>query len=285
MFGKRVTDATIAAHDLQRQLSPAAEGALIEGLRARLEGRGRCLDAGVGTGAVARPLARTGIPMVGVDVSRPMLDALVTKSGGRAPFPLVRADLVRLPFGNRAFGGAVAANVFHLIADWREAVAELVRVVRPDGLLLVNLGGSDRSELGVALRTRFRDYLGGEHVPEAETAGLRTPADFEACLDRYGVASLAPLEVRDRQTRTLEQMIARLEHNVFAWGSRVDVAALSAAAAATRTWAERHLGPLDAPHSSERTITYRVYRVSARSPATPDNYWGDSGLSRRAQTK
>ncbi|MDP9363688.1 MAG: class I SAM-dependent methyltransferase, partial [Chloroflexota bacterium] len=140
MDDERITEAGIAAHDRQRSLPAEAERAMIEGLRVRLAGRGRCLDAGVGTGAVALPLARAGIPLVGLDRSRAMLGALVAKGDGGPPFPLVRGDLVRLPFVDGAFGAAVAANVFHLIAAWREATAELVRVVGPGGLLLVNLG-------------------------------------------------------------------------------------------------------------------------------------------------
>lgn len=261
MADERMTEAAVAAHDLQRWLPEEAERALIEGLRDRLAGLGRCLDAGVGTGAIALPLARAGVPLVGVDHSRAMLDATVAKAGGRAPFPLVRGDLVRLPFGDGSFGAAIAANVFHLVAAWREAVAEAVRVVRPGGLLLVNLGAVDRSGLGAAVRARFRELLGEADPPEGEAAGPRDAAEFEAVLVRHGVAALAPLEVRAERWWTPEQAIARLEHNPFAWSIGIDPAALRAAGDATRAWAERHVGPLDEPRRSEHVVAYRTYRV------------------------
>jgi hypothetical protein len=61
--------------------------------------------------------------------------------------------------------------------------------------------------------------------------------------------------------RAIISSIVRLEHNPFAWGDEVDPSALRAAAAATRAWAARHLGPLDRPHGSEHAIAYRIYRI------------------------
>lgn len=140
MADDHLDEAAIAAHDRQRRLPVAAQRALVAGLHAHLHARGPCLDAGIGTGSVALPLVEAGIPIVGVDRSGAMLDALRAKAGGTAPLPLVRGDLLQLPFRTAAFGAALVANVFHLIPAWRTAVAELVRVVAPGGLLLVNLG-------------------------------------------------------------------------------------------------------------------------------------------------
>jgi ubiquinone/menaquinone biosynthesis C-methylase UbiE len=251
----------IAAHDRQRQLSEEAQRALISGLCTQLAGRGLCLDAGVGTGSVALPLIRVGVPLVGIDISRAMLAALRAKSDGRVPFPLVQGDVTRLPFRDWTFGAVLAANLFHLIPDWREAVAEIARVLQPGGLLLVNFGGGGGTGQGGRILTKFREYLGGEYTLEGEAAGLQKVEDFDQCLVRYSAATLAPLEVRSRQAWTVEQAIDRLEHNVFAWPGGIDQTALHRAAATTRAWAREHLGPLDEPHLSERTITYRIYQI------------------------
>lgn len=45
-------------------------------------GGGRALEFGIGTGRIALPLARRGIEVFGVDVSRPMLDELAKKPDG-----------------------------------------------------------------------------------------------------------------------------------------------------------------------------------------------------------
>ncbi|MET7476530.1 class I SAM-dependent methyltransferase [Streptomyces sp. NPDC005648] len=51
-------------------------------LLAELAGDGRALEFGVGTGRIALPLARRGIPVHGVDLSRAMVARLRAKPGG-----------------------------------------------------------------------------------------------------------------------------------------------------------------------------------------------------------
>lgn len=258
----------IAAHDRQRLLPAEARHALVAGLRARLDGRGRCLDAGVGTGSVALPLAAAGVPLVGVDLSGAMLDAL-RKAGGAAPFPLVRGDLVRLPFRDAAFGAALVANVFHLIPAWRAAVAEIVRVVVPGGLLLVNLGsGGQDAEVGALVQATFRERLGGAWSGAWPT-GPRDVDAFDACLLARDAVPQPPLTIRTRDTTTLDEVIGRLEHNVFGRPRGIDPILLRRAAAETRSWARDRFGPLDAPRPRERAITYRIYRLPSPTADSP----------------
>jgi SAM-dependent methyltransferase len=51
---------------------------------ADLAGSGRALELGIGTGRVALPLARRGIPVHGIDLSRAMVARLRAKPGGDA---------------------------------------------------------------------------------------------------------------------------------------------------------------------------------------------------------
>jgi SAM-dependent methyltransferase len=53
-------------------------------LLADLAGGGRALELGIGTGRVALPLARRGVPVHGVDMSRAMVARLRAKPGGDA---------------------------------------------------------------------------------------------------------------------------------------------------------------------------------------------------------
>jgi ubiquinone/menaquinone biosynthesis C-methylase UbiE len=252
----------IAAHDRQRQLPAAAQRALIEGLCAHLHGCGLCLDAGVGTGSIALPLVQAGIPVVGVDLSRAMLDALQAKCGGATPLPLIQGDLTQLPFREGAFGAALASNVFHLIPAWQAAVAEFVRVVRPEGILLVNLGTSGQAtEEGRLIIKMFREFLGEAWSTDTDSAGPRNATEFEACVFAHGATMLMPVEIRFRQPSTLSGMINRLEHNVFARPSNIHEAALHRAASATRVWARERFGSLDEPKWSKRLITYRIYQL------------------------
>lgn len=51
---------------------------------AALAGEGRALELGIGTGRIALPLARRGVPVHGIDLSEPMVEQLLAKPGGSA---------------------------------------------------------------------------------------------------------------------------------------------------------------------------------------------------------
>ena len=156
----------------------------------------------------------------------------------------------------------MAASVFHLIPAWQTAVAELVRVVRPGGLLLVNLGGSGpATEEGGQIMTRFRKALEGAWTPAMDAIGPRNVPEFDACVFAHGATMLPSQEVRFRQATTLDEMITRLKHNVLARPATLDDTAVGRAASATRAWARERFGPLDAPRWHERVITYRIYQL------------------------
>jgi SAM-dependent methyltransferase len=95
---------------------------------------GRYLDAGCGTGADANALAvRHGVDVVGVDMS----ETMVEEARRRGLTEAVVADAAALPFADESFDGAWADRVFQHLADPEAALAELVRVVKPGGRLVV----------------------------------------------------------------------------------------------------------------------------------------------------
>jgi len=91
-----------------------------------LHGCRTVLDAGVGTGRFAVPLGSRGFVVVGVDLSLGMMGRARTK-GINA---LVRANVLRLPFVDRAVDAAFMSHVLQLIPDTRTVLGELGRVAR-----------------------------------------------------------------------------------------------------------------------------------------------------------
>jgi SAM-dependent methyltransferase len=59
---------------------------------AKLAGSGRALEFAIGTGRVAVPLANRGIPVTGIELSRPMVEKLRTKAD-EAAIPVVIGDM------------------------------------------------------------------------------------------------------------------------------------------------------------------------------------------------
>ncbi len=101
----------------------------------------RVLDAGCGTGRVAIELARRGFEVVGLDVDPDML----ATARRRAPeLTWVRQDLLRSIEGR--FEVIVAAgNVIPLVSKPAEVVANLAKVLTPDGILIAGFGLDPRN--------------------------------------------------------------------------------------------------------------------------------------------
>ena len=87
--------------------------------------------------------------------------------------PLVQADATRLPFRDGTFGGAVVAHVLHLVSDWRAVVAELRRVVRPGGVLLVTRGRAPGPGCRHEITQRARRLAGWTMPPVDSTTSPR----------------------------------------------------------------------------------------------------------------
>ena len=107
---------------------------------------GPVLELGCGTGRLLLPLAATGLPVTGVDVSPALLERarvkLTTIANGDQ-VTLVEGDLrqLALPTHNFAFAFCTSNTLMHL-ADAIDQLAALERAaahLRPGGLLLIDL--------------------------------------------------------------------------------------------------------------------------------------------------
>ena len=254
-------DRAAGFYDSSRTLSPEGEAWVTKLLGAELAGRGRCLEIGVGTGRVALPLHRSGLPMVGIDISPKMVDRLVEKAGGRPPFPLALADATALPFGDATFGAALAAHVLHLIPPWRQGVVELARVVRPGGVVLVDLtrGGG---QLPLDVRERFATAAGLEQVH----VGLTDFAELDAFFASLGAASRELPNFDEPGQASLEALIASLERGDFSYTWRLDDATRHRAADEVRAWAKATYGSLEKVRATSSTIAWRAYDLPGAGP-------------------
>lgn len=92
------------------------------------------LDLAAGTGTSSAALARTGARVVAADFSLGMM----TQGRRRGvPVPFVGADAERLPFQDDAFDAAVISFGLRNVRNPRAALAEMHRVVRPGGRVVV----------------------------------------------------------------------------------------------------------------------------------------------------
>jgi SAM-dependent methyltransferase len=131
--------------------SMARQGAALDRLITEALGVGghRVLDCACGIGTQSIALARLGRRVIGTDLSAVAVRRAAVEAAARgALFSAAVADMRQLPFPNASFDVIVSADnsIAHLLTpgNLRRALAEMRRVLRPGGLLLLSV----RSELG-----------------------------------------------------------------------------------------------------------------------------------------
>ena len=101
-------------------------------------GPGDVLDAGMGPGRLLVELAARGWTVWGVDISEQMV-ALAAARLPDARGRLTRGSIAELPFEDDRFDAVVATGVIEYLDDPVAGVGELLRVVRPGGVVAVSM--------------------------------------------------------------------------------------------------------------------------------------------------
>jgi SAM-dependent methyltransferase len=244
-------------YDATRRLPSDAHVRLTEILADELAGRGACLEIGVGTGRIALPLRRAGIPLVGTDIAPRMLRRLVDNAGDERPPPLAVADVGALPFRSAAFGAVLSSHVLHLITDWRAAVDEAVRVLRAGAVLLVDFGGNPSAPWGHPAEEVMAEFGVVRRRPGVSVPDL--VAEHLA-----GRATLRPLPTVSLVVeRTLAQDLADWEGQIHSWTWSVEPERMAVACAAVRRWAQERAWPLERRVELERTVRWWAFDLNA----------------------
>lgn len=96
----------------------------------------RILDVGCGSGPLFAALRDRGAVVSGFDSSAKMVELARRRLGDSADLRV--ADLSRpLPFPGGAFDDVIVSLVLHYLEDWAAPLAELRRVLRPGGRLIL----------------------------------------------------------------------------------------------------------------------------------------------------
>jgi SAM-dependent methyltransferase len=103
---------------------------------ARPADHGRVLDVGCGIGSLALVLAERGAhsPVAALDIATPYI-AFARSRPGAAGIGFAVGDASRLPYADSSFAAALAQLALNFVPDAGQAVREMRRVVRPDGVV------------------------------------------------------------------------------------------------------------------------------------------------------
>ena len=133
---------------------------------AELAGDGRALEFAVGTGRVAVPLAERGVPVTGIELSRPMISQLRTKAD-EATIPVIVGDMAAAKAPGRYTLVYLVFNTISNLLTQAEQVAcfgNAARHLTPGGRFVIELGVPELRKLppgqGAAVFHSEPGYIG-----------------------------------------------------------------------------------------------------------------------------
>ncbi|WP_091452764.1 methyltransferase domain-containing protein [Micromonospora inyonensis] len=123
------------------------------------------VDLGCGAGLLAPHLAGKGYRHVGVDLTRSALEQAAAHG-----VTVVNADATAVPLADGCADVVAAGEILEHVPDWRRAVAEACRLLRPGGLLVLDTLNDTALSRLVTVRI-------GERLP-AVPRGIHDPRLF-----------------------------------------------------------------------------------------------------------
>jgi ubiquinone/menaquinone biosynthesis C-methylase UbiE len=138
------------------------------------------LDVGCGTGIFTIDLLAAGSQVTGLEPSLPMLQRAGKKAVGGS-FHMVQGDMRWLPFADGAYDKTVSVTAIEFLGDARGGIAELFRVTKPGGLIVV------ASLNSLSPWAKRREAAAKEGHPIFKQVRFRSPAEM---------ADLVPLPAR-----------------------------------------------------------------------------------------
>jgi SAM-dependent methyltransferase len=243
-------------YDATRAVPPEVIQETVALLSKETSAKQPALEVGIGTGRIGLPFSKAN-EVLGIDISMQMLLKLRDKS---AELPIAQADATRLPFADNSIGSAYAIWVLHLISRWQDALREMLRVVRPGGVVLLTttpggVRGFGEGPWGEIARefgsiTGIERNVGVSYINEIDdfmaTIGIQ---GRDAGTTRYVIDS-APAE-----------MIRRLRENVFSFTWLLEDDARLSAVKEVEERARLRYGDLERPHAHDVSHRWRAYDI------------------------
>ena len=119
------------------------------------------LECACGTGAITVCIAGKCRKLIATDFASGMLKQTARKCRKFNNVSIKKADITNIKCGNNRFDKVVAGNVIHLLPDPGKALAELERVVKPGGKIIIPTY-INMSKKSAGLAVKFVEFLGAD---------------------------------------------------------------------------------------------------------------------------
>ena len=102
----------------------------------------KLLEAGCGTGRILLHLARNGVKCYGIDPSKKMLKVFRQKKGSEKII-LKTGDIEKIHHKDNTFDAIYTMHVLMHLPDYKKAIKEMYRVLKPGGVLIADFPNAD----------------------------------------------------------------------------------------------------------------------------------------------
>ncbi|MBT7990589.1 MAG: class I SAM-dependent methyltransferase [Anaerolineae bacterium] len=178
----------------------------------------KVFEPGIGTGRIAIPLAGRGYEISGIDISAEML-ALLKKHlnsidlSSQVSYEI--GDTTHLPFPDSTFDIAIAVHLFYFIHEWEKAADELLRVVKPQGSIVLMHTGMGAEV--PSLNARYKELCADQGCV-IESVGVKGTGEV---VDYYSEIGCSVAWIKDRwkwvSHITLEEAIHYIETRSYSF--------------------------------------------------------------------
>lgn len=229
--------------------APEVLGPTVDRLAALADG-GRALELAIGTGRVAVPLAARGVPVAGIELSRPMVDRLRAKVD-EATVPVVVGDMAtaRAP-GEFSLVYLVYNTISNLLTQDEQVACfrNAARHLAPGGCFVVELWVPELRAL-----------------PPGREATVWHSEPGYLGIDTYDVLEQRIVSHHVRFGDGTDAQLFRSAHR-YAWPSELDLMARLAGLVLEDRWADWDGSPFTADSRSHVS----VYRLGGVAPSAQD---------------
>ena len=152
----------------------------------------KILDAGCGGGRNMHWFIQNGIDIFGVDSSEAAILNL------KNVYPLLQeenlqlANVEKLPFEDDFFDHVISSAVLHFamsVSHFKEMIAEMLRVLKPNGSLFIRM----TSDIGIEDKVELL-FDGNYKIPDGSMRFLLTRSLLAECMEQFHLSFAEPLK-------------------------------------------------------------------------------------------
>lgn len=255
-------DRIASIYDATRAMPPAVDKQVTEFILRLVDAtpETKFLEPGIGTGLNAVPIIQRGYSYTGIDISKKMLDQLRQKLPEiLSNVTLLKGEASSLPFADHSFDVIITRHLLHLVSDWRKALREFRRVLKPSGVYLYceSPWTPHQKEFEEQWRSLLAQQEGFHPPTKSEQVSLETVKNWFLALGAT-VETVTAAQWRVEQTVGALLDIYETRDHGSCWS--IPDAAFPQAMQEFRAWCQTYYGSEEVSLSSNATFDITVIR-------------------------